>query len=94
MTTRVLGCRCSRCDYGLTTRDDASSQVAASNCTLAPGFGFHDNAVVPCPIGELGVLEIPLRVDSSTVLCMCACAVGGHQPLYFDMLCHQPHTQK
>lgn len=55
--------RCKRCSYGLTTPDDANSQVDASNCTLAPGFGFHDSAVVPCPIGTFNSV---LRSDSTT----------------------------
>lgn len=43
---------CAKCPYGLSTRDDPESQVSAGNCTLAAGFGFHSNSVVPCPIGE------------------------------------------
>lgn len=44
---------CSPCPRpGLSTPDAASGQVSVDNCTLAPGYGFHDNAIVPCPIGE------------------------------------------
>lgn len=43
---------CTRCGYGLTTPDDAASQVDASNCKIMPGFGFHDNGIIPCPVGE------------------------------------------
>lgn len=43
---------CTSCPVGLSTADDASSQVSSSNCTVAVGFGFHNNVVMPCPVGE------------------------------------------
>lgn len=43
---------CRKCPYGLTTTNDAERQVSIDDCKLAPGFGFHDNVIQPCPIGE------------------------------------------
>lgn len=48
---------CKQCPYGLTTSDIATQQASEANCGIAPGFGFHDNAIVPCPIGELLLLR-------------------------------------
>jgi hypothetical protein len=44
---------CSPCVTGLSTPYDSDSQVSVDNCTLARGFGYHDNTIVPCPVGEL-----------------------------------------
>jgi hypothetical protein len=35
--------------------NDPSKQVSEADCTLAVGYGFHDNTIVPCPVGECGV---------------------------------------
>lgn len=43
---------CTECQTGLSTPDDTASQVSEDNCTLAVGYGYHDNTTVPCPIGE------------------------------------------
>jgi len=43
---------CTHCPYGLSTPDDPWGQMSEDNCTLAAGFGFHDNVVVPCPVGK------------------------------------------
>jgi hypothetical protein len=48
---------CKQCPYGLTTSDNAAQQAFEADCGIAPGFGFHDNAIVPCPIGELLLLR-------------------------------------
>lgn len=44
---------CTQCPYGRTTLDDAAEQASEEDCGIAPGFGFFDGAIVPCPIGEL-----------------------------------------
>jgi hypothetical protein len=43
---------CKRCPLGRSTADDADQQGSEDDCKLAPGYGFHDNAIVPCPVGE------------------------------------------
>lgn len=53
---------CTKCAAGLTTADDASLQTTSSDCKLGPGYGFHNNAIVPCPIGEC---------------CWCACLLAA-----------------
>lgn len=58
---------CTQCAPGLSTPDDAASQVSASNCTVAKGYGFYDGAVQPCPVGEL--LFAP-----PAALCFAVCA--------------------
>lgn len=44
---------CQQCPYGRTTTDIATQQTSEANYGIAPGFGFHDGAIVLCPIGEL-----------------------------------------
>jgi hypothetical protein len=44
---------CIQCVPGKTTADNATLQVQESDCGLASGFGFHDGAIVVCPIGQL-----------------------------------------
>lgn len=41
---------CNPCDPGLTTASTGSDKAA--DCKTALGFGYHDLAVVPCPLGE------------------------------------------
>ena len=43
---------CTQCPVGYSTPDAAASQVAQSDCTIAVGYGFYNNAVIPCPVGE------------------------------------------
>jgi len=43
---------CTQCAVGLITSGSPAEQVDAANCTLAPGYGFHDNAIQLCPVGE------------------------------------------
>lgn len=43
---------CTPCPAGLTTLDNAADQAEAAHCILAVGYGFHHNAIVPCPIGR------------------------------------------
>lgn len=43
---------CLLCAVGLSTPNDAASQVSIDNCTLAPGYGFYDDTIQPCPLGE------------------------------------------
>lgn len=43
---------CRRCPVGLSTPDDAASQVSQDNCTLGPGYGLHGNRIIECPVGE------------------------------------------
>lgn len=63
---------CTKCASGLSTVDDADNQVSASNCTLAVGYGFHDNAIVPCPVGECVLLLLPAVL---LLLLLCAAVV-------------------
>jgi len=42
---------CSQCPTGLSTPDDVNRQLSQADCTLAVGYGFHDNTIVPCPVG-------------------------------------------
>jgi hypothetical protein len=65
--------RCTACPEGLSTADDASAQVDVSNCTLAVGYGFHDNAVVPCPLGELALCSTRLPVGQSVFFALRCC---------------------
>jgi hypothetical protein len=51
---------CQPCQTGLSTANDASKQVSEADCTLDVGYGFHDNTIVPCPVGEC---------STSTVVC-------------------------
>jgi hypothetical protein len=43
---------CTKCDTGLTTADTAANQADASDCKMAPGYGFYNGATVQCPVGE------------------------------------------
>jgi hypothetical protein len=48
---------CTPCATGLSTKlstgpDNADWQDSEDDCTLAVGFGFHDDAIVPCPLGR------------------------------------------
>lgn len=43
---------CVKCQIGLTTPDDAASQVSQENCNPAPGYGVYGNSIVACPVGE------------------------------------------
>lgn len=45
---------CTVCGFGLTTTD-LGAGVQSTDCGIAPGFGFHDNIVVSCPVGESGL---------------------------------------
>lgn len=45
------GATCTKCPPGTTTADDPNRQVSASDCVIDKGYGFHDAAIVPCPIG-------------------------------------------
>jgi len=44
---------CTQCPTGLSTPDDAGSQVSEANCTLTVGYGFHGSTIMPCPMGKL-----------------------------------------
>lgn len=43
---------CTQCPAGLTTSRVDTEQVVVTDCKLAEGYGFYDNAYVACPIGE------------------------------------------
>lgn len=43
---------CSKCSVGLTTPNDAASQVSQDNCTLAPGYGVYGTNILACPLGK------------------------------------------
>jgi hypothetical protein len=43
---------CQQCPYGRTTLDNAAKQATETDCGIAPGFGWFEDAIVPCPIGE------------------------------------------
>lgn len=43
---------CTQCPIGLSTPRDPAAQMSIDNCTIGPGFGFHNGAVRLCPIGE------------------------------------------
>lgn len=48
---------CTPCPEWGSTPDDASAQVDLANCTLTVGYGFHDNAIVPCPVGRCSLVS-------------------------------------
>jgi hypothetical protein len=48
---------CTPCGPGLSTQlsvndQDAYKQDSEDDCTLDVGFGLHDGAIMPCPVGE------------------------------------------
>jgi len=74
---------CAKCAFGLSTRDDAESQVSAGNCTLAAGFGFHSNSIVPCPIGKL--------IEQSTTTMLSALCLAQFMPMVAQLQAIQQH---
>lgn len=42
---------CKLCPYGTTTAG-VGVGVTVADCKLAPGFGFHSNQILACPVGE------------------------------------------
>jgi hypothetical protein len=42
---------CKICPYGSTTAG-VGEGVTVADCKLAPGFGFHSNQILACPVGE------------------------------------------
>lgn len=45
---------CKACPYGTTTAG-VGLGVTVADCKVAPGFGFHSNQLMGCPIGEFFV---------------------------------------
>jgi hypothetical protein len=43
---------CTQCPAGYSTSSTAAQQVAQADCKVAAGYGFYNNAVIPCPVGE------------------------------------------
>jgi hypothetical protein len=43
---------CTQCAPGLSTVDDAAVQIDSTACKVAQGYGYYNNQVVPCPVGE------------------------------------------
>lgn len=43
---------CTKCAAGFSTPANPEQQVSVDNCAVAQGYGLHDNAIVPCPVGE------------------------------------------
>jgi hypothetical protein len=43
---------CTKCLAGFSTPANPEQQVSGANCAVAQGYGFHDGAIVPCPVGE------------------------------------------
>jgi len=67
---------CTKCAVGLSTQDNADSQVSSANCTLAIGYGFHDNAIVPCPVGTYNDV---LRADTTSPCGSCPAGLSTSQ---------------
>jgi hypothetical protein len=44
---------CTKCPVGRTTSTDPAKQATDADCYIAPGYGFHDSVIQPCPVGEL-----------------------------------------
>lgn len=56
---------CKKCGYGLVTDGTAAHQIAATDCGIAPGFGYNNSVVQPCPIGTYN----DVRQASNTTAC-------------------------
>jgi len=51
--------------------------VALSNCAIAPGYGFHDNTIQPCPVGTFNA---DLRSNTTAPCNSCPAGLSTSQP--------------
>lgn len=47
---------CAECPYGFSTADDATRQLTADDCLVAPGFEAVNRTVRECPLGDCAMV--------------------------------------
>jgi hypothetical protein len=59
---------CTACGYGLTTADEGSG-VVATDCGIAPGFGYDGATIRECPLGTYNNDTIDLNLQTACDPC-------------------------